>query len=67
MGRVEIQIMQVSPDSRTPIGNWMTIEIVEPQPQGIAMAMASIQSRYPPGTRVRAIDMESGRLVDMLS
>ena len=67
MDQIEIQIMQMSPDGRVSLGNWMTVEIVFNDPQHVVREMQQVQSQYPAGTRVRAGEHGTGRLVDILA
>lgn len=66
MNNAEIQILQMSPDGQTAIGNWSTVQIVEQQTLNIQNAMNQPQRQYP-NCRVRAIDQASGRVLDILS
>ena len=65
MPYVEIQIMQVTAVGSY-IGNWMTIQVVEMHDLNIQNAMKQAQRQYPSGTRIRAIEQGSGRVIDIL-
>jgi hypothetical protein len=46
-------------------GVWATMQTVNNQDQVIAVAMKSLKKAYPK-YRVRAVDKESGRVIDIL-
>lgn len=56
--RVEIQAQDKS-------GNWRTYSVVDNIPQRIFQEMRALQSRLR-DYRVRAVDIDSGRLVDII-
>lgn len=58
MDRVAIQAQDTT-------GNWRTYSITLNQSQQILQEMKSLQSRYPK-YRIRAVDHETGRVVDIL-
>lgn len=46
-------------------GNWITVSVTENQPQLVLLRMKEIKRLYP-DKRVRAVDAQTGALIDVL-